>query len=330
MNVADAQTRDLLELPAVLERVAQLTSFSAARAGVLALRPDANRATVRARLELTAQGRQFLDVSPSFTVGAARDVRDRAERAARGARLDPADLLDVHDHLRATRLAVAAVGRQAAELPALWSLVEAASDPPDLEGRISAAIDEQAEVRDEASNDLLRLRGRLTQARARLTRLLERMIQQVAADILRERLVTERRGRLTVPVRRERQRDFPGVVHDVSASGATVFMEPLAAIEAGNEIRSLEVAERREVERILLELSAAVGAQRQALHTAVQALADLDRTLAVARYADAAHAVAPRVSDDTSFDLQAARHPLLEQPVPIDVQLDGVGGAPRW
>ena len=323
MNVADSQTRELLELPAVLERVAHFASFSAARAEVLALRPVADRATVSARLELTAQGRQFLDVSPSFTVGAARDVRDRAERAARGARLDPADLLDVHDHLRATRLAVAAVARQAAEVPALWSLVEAVSDPPDLEGRIAAAIDEEAEVRDEASEELARLRRMLARARGRLTRLLERMIQQVSTDVLRERLVTERRGRLTVPVRRERQRDFPGVVHDVSASGATVFMEPLAAIEAGNEIRSLEVAERREVERILLELSAAVGAERQALNAAVQALADLDRTLAVARYADATDAVTPAVSDDTSFDLLAARHPLLETPVPIDVHLDG-------
>ncbi len=324
MNVADSQTVDLLELPAVLERIAHFASFSAARAGVLALRPDADRARVRDRLELTSQGRQFLEVSPSFSVGAARDVRDRAERAARGSRLDPADLLDVHDHLRATRLAVAAVGRQAAELPALWSLVEIASDPPDLEGRISAAIDEEANVRDEASPELARLRRLLARARGRLTRLLERMIQQVSSDVLRERLVTERRGRLTVPVRRERQRDFPGVVHDVSASGATVFMEPLSAIDAGNEIRSLEVAERREVERILLELSAAVGAERQALNAAVQALADLDRTLAVARSAVATHAVPPEVSDDTSFDLRSARHPLLEQPVPIDVHLDGV------
>ena len=324
MNVADSQTRELLELPAVLQRISQFASFSAARDGVQALRPDADRAWVRDRLELTSQGRQFLEVSPSFTVGAARDVRDRAERAARGSRLDPADLLDIHDHLRATRLAVAAVGRQAAELPALWSLVEVASDPPDLEGRISAAIDEEANVRDEASPELARLRRRLAQARGRLTRLLERMIQQVSSDVLRERLVTERRGRLTVPVRRERQRDFPGVVHDVSASGVTVFMEPLAAIEAGNEIRSLEVAERREVERILLELSAAVGRERQALNAAVQALADLDRTLAVARYAIATHAVSPTVSDDTSFHLQAARHPLLDEPVPIDVHLDGV------
>ena len=324
MNVADAQTRELLELPAVLERIARFTSFSAARAGVLALRPDADRARVRDRLALTSQGRQFLEVSPSFSVGAARDVRDRAERAARGSRLDPADLLDVHDHLRATRLAVAAVGRQAAELPALWALVEVASDPPDLEGRISAAIDEEANVRDEASPELARLRRRLAQARGRLTRLLERMIQQVSSDVVRERLVTERRGRLTVPVRRERQRDFPGVVHDVSASGATVFMEPLSAIDAGNEIRSLEVAERREVERILLELSAAVGAERQALDAAVQAVADLDRSLAVSRYADATAAVAPAVSDEMSFDLQTARHPLLETPVPIDVHLDGV------
>lgn len=324
ITVADSQTRDLLELPTVLQRVARFASFSAAHAEVLALRPASDQLSVRARLELTTQGRQFLEVSPSFTVGGARDVRDRAERAARGARLDPADLLDVHDHLRATRLAVAAVGRQATELPALWSLVEAASDPPDLEGRISAAIDEEAEVRDEASQELSRLRRMLARARGRLTRLLERMIQQVSADVLRERLVTERRGRLTVPVRRERQRDFPGVVHDVSASGATVFMEPLAAIEAGNEIRSLEVAERREVERILLELSAAVGAERERLHAAVQAIADLDRTLAVARYADATQAVSPEVSDGTSFDLRAACHPLLEQPVPIDVHLDGV------
>ena len=321
--VADAQTRELLELPAVLERVAQLASFSTARTGVRGLRPDADRAAVRARLELTTQGRQFLEVSPSFTVGGARDVRAQAERAARGARLDPADLLDVHDHLRATRLAVAAVGGQAAEVPALWSLVEGVSDPLDLEGRIAAAIDEQAEVRDEASPELARLRRVLAQERGRLTRLLERLVQQVSSDILRERLVTERRGRLTVPVRRERQRDFPGVVHDVSASGATVFMEPLAVIEAGNEIRSLEVAERREVERILLELSAAVGAERRALNAAVQALADLDRTLAVARYAMALDATSPEVSDDTAFDLRAARHPLLEHPVPIDVHLDG-------
>ena len=321
---ADAHAREMLELPTVLQRAARLASFSAGQAEVLALRPAADRATVRARLELTAQGRQFLEISPSFTVGGARDVRDRAERAALGARLDPADLLDVHDHLRATRLAVAAVGRQAAELPALWSLVEAVGEPLKLEGRIAAAIDEQAEVRDEASRELAQLRRALEQARGRLARLLERLVRHVPAEVLRERLVTERRGRLTVPVRRDRQRDFPGVVHDVSASGVTVFMEPLAAIEAGNEIRALDVAERREVERILVELSAAVGAERKALDAAVQALANLDRTLASARYAMSLDATPPEVSDDTGFDLQAARHPLLERPVPIDVHLDGL------
>jgi len=107
MTVANAQTRELLELPAVLERVARFASFSAARAEALALRPVADRATGSARLEATDEDSQLLEGGPSFSVGAARDVRDRAERAARGARLEPADLLDGHDHLRATRLAVA-------------------------------------------------------------------------------------------------------------------------------------------------------------------------------------------------------------------------------
>ncbi len=319
---ASLRTLELLELPTVLGRAAERAAFSAGACAVRALRPSANRVQVGARLERTTQARLLLDLEPSISLGGARDVRTLAARAARGARLTTSELLEIHSHLRAVRLAVRAVGRHADAAPDLWARLACVREPLDLEERIADAIDEQAEVRDTASDELRRLRRALARQRAHAARLLARLVERAPAGVLQEPVVTERRGRLVVPVRRERQHQLAGVVHDVSASGATVFMEPLAAVEAGNHVRELEVAETREVERILEHLSAAAGAAQPALDAAVQALAALDQALALARYANDLDAAPPQVSADDGFELGAARHPLLERPVPIDAAID--------
>ena len=328
-----------LEFPKILERLARYTTFSAGKALALALQPSPFLAEVQGWQIETSEACQLLSVKPNLGLGGANDVRPLAKQARRGAVLAPTDLLQVRQTLIVARELQRTISRMAEVYPRLADIAARIDPCAGLVNEIGGAIDERGEVKDNASPELARIRRELEIAHGRLMDKLNRIISsQQYAQYLQEALITQRAGRYVVPVKVDFKGRIQGVVHDQSASGATIFVEPLATVELNNRWRKLQLDEADEIRRILAELSASVGQQERYISHTVAALADLDLALAKAKYAEAIDAVEPvlvepdgatkreassQKSTAPFFDLIAARHPLLdpETVVPIDVTL---------
>jgi DNA mismatch repair protein MutS2 len=327
-----------LEYPEILNRLARHTTFSAGRALALSLRPSPVFSEVEDRLGETAEARRYLDTHGGLPLGGAHDVRSLAAGAERGSVLQPTDLLDIRSTLRAGMRVHRALERLHDQMPRLADIASRIERCPDLAAAIDDSINEQGEVVDGASPKLARIRREMRIAHDRL---LDRVNGIIAnprhATYLQETLVTQRGGRYVVPIKAEFKGRIPGIVHDTSASGATLFVEPLSAVELGNRWRERQIEERKEVARILAELSALVAAHVDELAWTVEALAEIDLIVARAHYANALLASRPHLwpwpktsspgRRTVTLDLRQARHPLLdpEQVVPIDVYLeDGV------
>lgn len=336
----DPKSHATLELPLVLSALAGYTSFSASRELAEQLEPQADLATVQKALQTTSEARLLFDTRSDVTIGGARDVRPQAIRASRGGVLEPKDLLDVQATLISARnLARQLLGRDL-ELPYLQALADGLEVPAHLIDLIGSVVDNHGEVRDQASPKLARIRSELLTAQDRLTSRLQRMLgDSRIAPMLQDAIITQRDGRYVLPLKAEFKGKLKAVVHDQSSSGATIFVEPLEVVEANNQVRELELAEREEIRRILTELSAEVGDQAGPIIETVKTLAQLDLAFAKARYAEHIEASEPilhefqtsgeRPSAQPRLNLKKARHPLLAPNlvVPIDLVLgEGVFG----
>jgi len=319
------KTLSVLEFDKVRRRLADHTAFSGGRRLALDLLPSVDADEVRRRLRLTAEARDFADRKGGPGIEGAHDLREEIEGAVRGKVLMPAELLQVRDTVHAGRRLERAIGRERARWPELGALVERIEPCAALFDAIQGALDESGAVVDRASPNLRRVRGELRVAHDRLRRQIDGILAGMPREHLQEALVTQRGGRYVIPVKSEFRGRLPGVIHDMSDSGATVFVEPLAAVEAGNRIRQLEIEEEREVDRILRELSGYVAAEAGALEDTIAALAALDFAFAAASYGHALRAVTPEVVDAPRpmLDYPAARHPLIdpEAVVAVDVHV---------
>jgi DNA mismatch repair protein MutS2 len=321
-----------LELPKILERLAAHASFSVGAEKARALAPSTVPTEIRERLATTTEARRFLALYPLTDLGGARDVRPMVEAARREAVLAPADLLDIAQTLQAARRLRQTLTRQEAQFPRLAAIAARLEPCPELVEAIERVLDERGEVRDDASPALARIRSDLRAAHHRLITRLQRIISSPeTAPFLQEPIITMREGRYVIPLKTDFKGRIRGIVHDRSASGATLFIEPLSVVELGNTWRELQAAEEQEIQRILADLSARVAARGAEVLETVDALADLDLAFAKARYADELDAVEPTMADGkpdrdpTRLRLLRARHPLLDPAtvVPIDVILDG-------
>ncbi|MGB9888854.1 MAG: endonuclease MutS2 [Anaerolineae bacterium] len=321
-----------LELPKILERLAAHASFSVGAEKARALAPSTVPTEIRERLATTTEARRFLALYPLTDLGSARDVRPMVEAARREAVLAPADLLDIAQTLQAARRLRQTLTRQEAQFPRLAAIAARLEPCPELVEAIERVLDERGEVRDDASPALARIRSDLRAAHHRLITRLQRIISSPeTAPFLQEPIITMREGRYVIPLKADFKGRIRGIVHDRSASGATLFIEPLSVVELGNTWRELQAAEEQEIQRILADLSARVAARGAEVLETVDALADLDLAFAKARYADELDAVEPTMADGkpdrdpTRLRLLRARHPLLDPAtvVPIDVILDG-------
>ena len=326
INPKDLET---LELPKVLARLASYGAFSASKQLALELSPTTALEAVLVRQQQTSQARLLLSARPALSIGGARDVRPQVRAAERGAVLEPQDLLDVKATLESSRTLRRTFRRDGFGYPALAQIAAGLADDTGLIEAISRTLDDHGNVLDGASAKLRTVRRDLRSARVRLARKLERMVADPKfATMLQEPIVTQRQGRSVIPLRAEYKGRLPAVVHDQSASGATLFVEPLAAVELNNAVRELELQERDEVRRVLAELSAAIGAQRETIELAVESLAQLDLAFAKARFADDLNASEPVLSlpggRASRLRLQSARHPLLDPVtvVPMDLTLE--------
>ncbi len=257
---------------------------------------------------------------PSFLHGI-RDVSGAVNKADKGGMLHPTELLEVASLLKASRLGNSYLDTNKCQV--LRPYLDALLPQPVLEKDIEKAIDDDGQVRDDASDQLRKVRRDIENLRSRIKSYMQEFIRSASGQVyLQESLVTERAGRYVVPVKIEYRSMVKGIVHDESASGATVFIEPMAAVEMNNKIRSLEVEEKREVERILRRLSSMTAVFSQELLANYDILVQLDLLFARGNLAYNMHAYRPVMRDDGQIDLQKARHPLLgATAVPIDVEL---------
>ncbi len=324
-GIVDSKTQRLLEYDKVIARLADHCAFTAGRALALALVPSADAAEVRARQARTAEARAFLDRRDGATLDGAADVRPVASAAARGRVLPAAELLAVRSTLATARRVKRALAHDDARWPHLATIAARIDPCPAVHDAIAAALDDAGEVLDSASPALRQARRQLKVVHDRITRQLQAVVKGPAREALQDALVTQRNGRWVVPVKADFRSKVPGVVHDTSDSGATLFVEPLSVVEHGNAHRELSIEVEREVERVLRALSEAVGGEADALAETVDALAELDLAFAAAHYGRSLRAVSPIIEDAAApfFVADASRHPLLDPAtvVPIGVRI---------
>ena len=247
------------------------------------------------------------------------------DRCAIGATPSPAELLQMGHTLRAVRIVQNRLRTAQVERP-LWSLAEELAPFPTIENEIFRCIQNEEELNDDASPQLRQARRQVRQATERVRARLQEMITSPQTrTMLQDHLITMRNGRYVVPVRAEYASAIKGLVHDRSASGSTVFIEPLSVLEANNELRELQALERREVERILRMLGGMLGSERERIGYSLRALTELDVCFAKAGWGRAHRAVQPDLSEDDTLCIEGARHPLIapEQVVPIDLHCGG-------
>ncbi|MFN3336282.1 MAG: endonuclease MutS2 [Thermomicrobium sp.] len=326
----------LLEFDKVRSMLATYCHYSVARERALELTPTADPEQVRYLLQVTREAVRLLSERPGFTVGGFRDLRPLVEIARRGAALAAVDLRTILETLEAAqtlRRQFASSERWAERYPALAEFVDALADLPALRSDLARSIGPRGEVLDTASPALAEIRRQLKEAHDRLLERLRRLVLE-RQEAVQEAYITVREGRYVIPVRADRRSALPGITHDVSGSGQTLFVEPFEVIELNNRWRELQAAEAHEIERILRVLSARVAEEAESLLRTVEAGAALDLALAKARFALDLDATEPELLQATEsanaaghprlrIRLRRARHPLLDQrtAVPIDIEL---------
>ena len=317
----------VLEFDKILERLAQRTSFSASRQLAVSLRPSPELSTVKSRLALTTEGRWLADDRPDMRVAGASDVRPLVERAALGAILEPSDLLDIDSTIVGASRLRSGLPKTFAATPMLSERAGALPALDRLGQEITRCLNDRGELRDSASSLIGRLRADIRVAHRRVLDHLDQVMRSgIRAGFVQDPIITQRSGRYVLSVKAEHRRHVRGVVHDQSASGATVYVEPLATVEMSNSLRQLQIQEQHEIRRIMNELSKQVAADGPAIIKTVELLAEIDLALAAGRLSAEQRASKPHLSnqaDGRTIQLHGARHPLLgKSVVPINVEMD--------
>lgn len=312
-----------LELPSVLELLAQEASSSAAKDVARMLSPSGDRAEVERRLDETTAACQLMVVKGSPSFSGVKDVRASLQRADMGGVLNTRELIDIARVLAAARSVRSYGTFERKEKTCIDYLFNALQANKFLEEKITGSIVGEDEIADAASSELASIRRLIRAASARVHDALQKIISSPSyAKALQEPIITTRSERYVVPVKAEHKGAVPGLVHDVSGSGATLFIEPMAAVKANNELRELRAKEKTEIERILAELSADCAAHREDISLDFDMLVRLDVIFAKAKLAYKMDAAAPALTD-RGVTLRKARHPLISKDtvVPIDVTL---------
>jgi len=327
----DDKSLEMLEFPRIRQMIAELTSFSTSRELADFIRPLNNYEQISLLLRQSAEARHLLSEEPGFSVGFVKDFRDSARMAALGSILEPKTLLEIHGTLVSMRELRVSIARVSAELPLLWSIAKGIVELQQVEKDIADCLDPSGEVRDSASPELANIRNQLRDIRGQLLSQLEAMIKAPGIrKILQEDIITERDGRYVILVKTECRHEIKGIIHDISNTGVTLFVEPAITIGLGNALRELAVEEKHEIERILGALSAKVGEHEAEISRSIELTAEIDLALAKAKFARKVNAVEPVITDLNTVDAQRtkvlklieARHPLLPgKAVPLTVEI---------
>ena len=324
MKALFAKTAKTLELDKILTLLAAQTSTEGAARAAEALLPETDLQEVGRLLGQTKAAYAFLAryAAPGF--GSAKDPSSALRRAAAHAVLSRKDLLAVCETLRVIRgVKVWRSNCSDTAETVIDPFFEALIPQREVADSISFAILSEEEMNDHASATLYDIRRKITAKSNKIRETLDKLIKGPTVKYLQEAIVTQRDGRFVVPLKAEYKGQIAGIVHDTSATGSTYFIEPMAVVEAGNEIRVLKLKEEEEIDRILTELSAMAGAVADSVIRSYEALVQLDLIFAKAKLAYSMKATFPTVNNEGKTYLKNARHPLIpyKQVVPVTVEL---------
>lgn len=320
------KSQRILELPAVLSMLAEEAVSQGAKDAALKLTPVNDPAQVQQRLSETSAAKQMMVLHGSPSFSGVSDVSASLKRAGMGGMLNTRELLGIAAVLKAARTVSAYASDDQGggrEIGYLFSSLRANKY---LEEKITNSIIGDDELADSASPALADIRRSMRVAGDRVRQALQKIITSPSyAKVLQEPIITMKNGRYVVPVKAECKNSVPGLTHDVSSSGATLFIEPMSAVKANNEIRELLSKEEREIDRILMELSAEASDFEAEILQDYNCLIELDLVFAKAKLSYKLDASKPEISEKGELNLIRARHPLLKKgtAVPIDVCLGG-------
>ncbi len=312
-----------LELDQVLQLLSDCAGSIGGKEACLKIRPISDLEEVELLLRQTTAAADLCTKKGNPVFGDVSDVSASLERANLGGCLQPKELLRIAGILRCTRNIRGYVSEDD-QATVLDEMFRALTPNKYLEDKIYGAILSEEEIADNASPELSDIRRHMRLQAGKIRDSLQKVISSPAySKFLREPIITIRQGRYVVPVKSECKNDVPGLVHDVSASGSTFFVEPMSAVNANNALRELEIKEKKEIERILAELSAEAAAHAEDINLNHTMLVQLDVIFAKAKLAYRMQAWAPLMNDQGRVDLRKARHPLIDpkKVVPISVRL---------
>ncbi len=319
------KSQNTLELASVLELLADYAVSDSAKELARSLSPKTDVSEVRASLDKTSDARRLLGIKGAPPFSGVRNLSSSVKRAERGGSLNAGELLHVAELLRTARGVQSYLeDDRKSERTSLDGMFAALMINRALEDRIRSAIISPEEIADGASGELLSIRRRIRRSGEKVREVLAHIISSPShAKHLQENIITQRSGRFVVPVKSEYKSEIKGLVHDVSSTGATVFIEPIGVVELNNALRELEAEEKKEIERILAALSAEVAEFSAGIETNFEILSRLDLIFAMGKLSYAQNAEAPAVNDKGIVNLKNARHPLLDKnkTVPISIRL---------
>jgi len=322
----DGKVLHILEYHKIIERLKEQTATTLGAEQCDMLAPSGDLEEVKRRLRATDEAFAAERLKGAPPLGGVADVRAALKRAKIGGMLNAAELLEIASTARGGRLVKRHIEQihEDHPLPLLHGLIEQITEHRPLEESIARCIDEQAYVVDQASPELAAIRRELRGGEARIREKLEQIIRSPSVQkMLQDAIITIRGDRYVIPVKQEYRSHFGGIVHDQSGSGATLFIEPESIVQMNNKLRELKAAEEREIERILMRLTAEAAEHADDLMANLDILAQIDFAFAKSRLAREMRASLPRMNDRGFIKLKRGRHPLLpaESVVPLDVEL---------
>lgn len=313
-----------LELPIILLTLSEMTSCEEARLAALSLQPSGDFFEVQKRLSETEAAHILIAKFGAPSFGGLINVNNQLSRASSGGTLSMRELLDISCDLRVIRGITEWRSKSAGMDTAIDDLFNSLYTNKYLEDKINNAVLSDTEMSDNASPALKDIRRHKRLEESKIRDKLDGMIRSPKyKSSLQDAIITQRNGRFVVPVKAEHRSEVSGMVHDTSGSGATVFIEPAAVIEANNRIKVLESRERDEIERILSELSEEAGSFADTIKISCESAAELNLIFSKAQLAYKMKATMPIINSRGVIELKKARHPLLDpkKAVPIDVSL---------
>jgi len=332
-SIMDEKSLEILQFPVVKKILSEYTSFPISKDLILNLNPTCDYEVISLRLKQSREARIILSLDRDFDISGAYDVRKDVEFAALGKILEPIKLIEIQQTLSISREIRSSLDGISKEVESIWNVAKDIENLTKIEKEVTRCISTNGDVLDQASPNLKAIRAQIKETRVVLFKRLEGILNSPRGQkVMQDPIIRERHGRYVVPVKAECRREIKGITHDVSNTGASVYVEPWSTIELGNTLCELQTAEKLEIEQILRKLSMAIGEKETEILINISRLAELDMILAKARYALNVKAVEPYV-ENPSIDIDQsnssvfiklveARHPLLgDKAVPLSVEM---------